>query len=177
MSFLSEFAGGILFPQVYCRSVFSNPDSQVHFTDDVIFRSPYNSLLRLVVSVSNITEAETAYSELKGIDLHTISRGELNIEEVCYIVHDPLLEAPALSTSISPTQIYRVATIEEFKKSSLNINRPKPAGYDMYGIRTWLQGRRYVLVRADRYVFAECTSAEELKRACGKAPSVLFAKL
>lgn len=177
MSFLSEFSGGVMCPQVYCRSVFANIDSQVHFTDDVIFKSPHNSFLSLVVSVSNVAEAQTAYSELKGLDLPQISHGELKLEDVCYIVHDPLLEAPVLSTPISPTQIYRIATIEEFKQSSLNVNRPEPAGYDMYCIRTELRGRRYILVRPDRFVFAACTSGKELKEACDKIPSVLFAKL
>lgn len=177
MPFLPNLAGGVLFPQVYCRSVFSNIDNEVHFTDDVVFKNPSDSLLRMLVIVNSMAEAEAACAELQELDLQAIAHGELKLEEVCYLVHNPQLEASTKSTPTFSAQVYRVATVDEFKKSSLFVNRPEPVGYDMYRIRTELQGRRYVLVRPDRFVFAACASGRDLKAACDNIHSVLLAKL
>lgn len=174
MAFLPDHSGGVCFPQVYCRPVFGDIDAEVRFTDDIIFKSPPNPLLRLVVLVDNMTDAEAAHSELENLDLQATSRGMLKMEEVCFLVHDPFLHSPTKSTAISGTQIHRVATGEEFAKSSLCVNRPGPEGYDMYKIKVGLQGRRYILVRPDKIVFAACGSGEDLRVACGEIPSVLL---
>lgn len=176
MAFLPDLAGGVYFPQVYCRSVFSNSDDEVGFTDGVIFKSPTTPLLRLVVSVKNMAEARAAHSDLESLDLEAISQGELKLEQACFLVHDPLLKPPTDLTAIPTTQIYRVATGEEFAQSRLCVNRPEPVGYDMYQIQVGMQGRRYVLVRPDRFVFAACRSGEDLKVACGNIESLLLGR-
>jgi hypothetical protein len=176
MPFLPDLAGGVYFPQVYCRSMSSNIDGEVCFTDDVIFKSPPSPLLRLVVSVNNMAEARAAQSELESLDLEAISQGELKLGQACFLVHDPLLKPPTDLAAISASQIYRIATGEEFANSRLCINRAEPVGYDMYQIQVGLQGRRYVLVRPDRFVFAACWSGKDLTEACGKIESLLLGR-
>lgn len=174
MAFLPNLLGGISFPQVYCRPVSGDDNGEVLFTDDVIFKYPPNPLLRLVALVNNMAEAQEARSELDNVDLHAISQGTLKMDEVSFLVHDPLLQSPTKSTARFATQIYRVATGEEFAKSRLCVNRPVPEGYDMYQIREGFQGRRYVLVRPDRIVYAACGSLKDLRVACGEIPSLLL---
>ncbi|KAK5058131.1 hypothetical protein LTR69_007128 [Exophiala sideris] len=176
MAFLPDFAGGRCLPQVYCRSVLltdKGDSPPVHFTDDVIFWPESKSTLRLVVLVDDLEEAGKAHSELASLDLATVSGGEVTTDEACYLVMSPECRIRQPS-DVQGQRIYRIATGEEFQSSKLCENRPPPVGYDMYRIKSDLGGRKYVLVRPDRFVFAACYTEEELVEACKRISGIFF---
>ncbi|KAI1612263.1 putative monooxygenase [Exophiala viscosa] len=176
MAFLPDLAGGRCLPQVYCRSVLladKGDPPPVQFTDDVIFHPESKSTLRLVVLVDNLEQAGEAHSELASLDLATASNGEVGTDEACYLVMSPECQLQQPS-NILRQRVYRIATGEEFQSSTLCENRPPPVGYDMYRIKTDLGGRKYVLVRPDRFVFAACYTGQELVEACRRISRILF---
>lgn len=178
MGFLPDLAGGRCLPQVYCRSILSadKGDSPiVQFTDDVIFRPEFQSILRLVVLVDDLQQADKARSELASLDLAALSNGEVSTDEVCYLVMSPDCQSRQMA-DLQGQRIYRIATGEEFQSSKLCEHRPPPTGYDMYRIKTDLGGRMYILVRPDKFVFAACYNADELVDACKRISSVLLGK-
>lgn len=180
MAFLPELAGGRNMPQVYCRSVYrpakSDPPA-VQFSDDALrFSARSNSLLRLLVVVDSMEQAETAWAELTSLELESVSGGEVRAGEAVFLIHSPSLEIqqPDPSSTIPPESVYRIATGEEFKASDLCNNRPDPVGYDMYRIKRQVDGRKYVLVRPDKFIYAACHSGNELVSACERIPETLF---
>ena len=176
MAFLPDLAGGRCLPQVYCRSVLladKGDPPAVQFTDDVIFRPESKSTLRLVVLVDDLEQAAKAYAEMALLNLVALSNGEVSTDEACYLVMSPECQVRQPS-DIQGQRTYRIATGEEFQSSKLCENRPPPVGYDMHRIKTDLGGRKYVLVRPDRFVFAACYTGEELVKACRRISGVLF---
>ena len=178
MAFLPDLGGGICLPQVYCRSVrqIDGEPGAVQFTDDVIFDSESDSLLRLLVLVDDTKHAEAAMVELKDLNLENASQGQVKTDEACFLVLSPSLEIqkPAILSSTLRQRLYCLATSEEFAASELCTNRPRPIGYDMHRMRTETGGKRYVLVRQDRFIFAACQSGQELINACQRISSVLL---
>lgn len=181
MAFLPQFEGGASFPQVYCVSIADEIDDTSHapirFTDDAIFSSEKRKLFQLVVlldNVAGITDARTLFHD---INIDTLSKGELLTSEVTYIIHDPLASAaPNLSPQVAkdlPDGVIRVATAEEFKESPLCIGRPEPVGYDMSRITHEMKGKKFVIVRPDRFVYAACENRVELEEAVGSIARVL----
>ncbi|KIW76003.1 hypothetical protein Z517_10748 [Fonsecaea pedrosoi CBS 271.37] len=179
MAFLPDLAGGRCFPQVYCCPAFPltrNLVANVRFTDDVFFHDPRsNALLRLIVVIDNMEQAEEAWLELKTLDLEKTSNNEVLKDSAFFLVHSPLLENRTASTSsdVPHQSVYRIATGDEFAVSDLCRNRPYPTGYDMYRIKKDMGGRKYVLVRPDRFVYAACHTGVELIAACERIPQTL----
>ncbi|OAL35503.1 hypothetical protein AYO20_05122 [Fonsecaea nubica] len=179
MAFLPDLAGGRCFPQVYCCPAFpltSDLVTNVRFTDDVFFSDPSsNALLRLIVVVDDLEQAEKAWLELKTLDLGKASNNEVPKDSAFFLIHSPVLEnRPASTSSDVPQQsVYRIATGDEFAVSDLCRNRPYPTGYDMYRIKKDMGGRKYVLVRPDRFVYAACHTGAELIVACERIPRTL----
>ena len=175
MAFLPEHCGGISLPQVYCRPIITTSKSTelpVQLTDDVIFKRASKSIIRLVVLPDNPAEVETIEKGVRDLHLESISGGEVNPTETCFIVQSPTAElGPHSAPSVG--HIYRIATGDEFASSPLCTDRPKPAGYDMYRMKKDLGGRKYIFVRSDRFVFAACSSLEELRVACARIPETL----
>ncbi|KIW97245.1 uncharacterized protein Z519_02637 [Cladophialophora bantiana CBS 173.52] len=180
MAFLPDLAGGCCLPQVYCCSIYpltKDAVAAVRFTDDVLLNGPRtNALLRLVVVIDNMEQAEKAWSELKELNLEKISNNEIQKDSAFFLVHSPSLKnRPASTPSDIPQQnVYRIATGDEFAASNLCRNRPYPTGYDMYRVKKDVGGRKYVLVRPDRFVFAACRTGAELIKACEQIPQTLF---
>lgn len=183
MAFLPDLAGGRCLPQVFCQPLYEaakGGESAVLFTDDVIYRpSGSTSFLRLLVLVDDLREAEEARSELVTLDVEGSSSGEIKVDEACYLVTSPspATQKPHASLEIPEQRLYRIATADEFSASALCKNRPHPVGYDMYRIKTELRGRRYLLVRPDRFVFAACRTGKELVNACERIPGALFGSI
>jgi hypothetical protein len=173
---------------------------EVQFTDDVIYHGPEStSFLSLLVLVDDLEQAQSAREELAELKVEHVSDGEVKMDEVCYLVM-----SPSPSPSPSPDcggdagrstgamkamkamkdakdakqkqRVYRLATGDEFLASGLCENRPPPIGYDMFRIKKELGGRRYVLMRPDRFIFAACHSGEELVSACGRVVEALYGK-
>ena len=65
----------------------------------------------------------------------------------------------------SANSVYQLASTEDFAKSPLCDRRPEPQHYDMYYLGRVLGGRKYVIVRPDRFIFAACSNREELQTA------------
>ncbi|KIW16621.1 hypothetical protein PV08_03809 [Exophiala spinifera] len=83
-------------------------------------------------------------------------------------------EEDMVLTTMQNKRVYRIATGDEFAACRLCRNRPPPTGYDMLRVRAEVGGRKYVLVRPDRFTFAACRSGAELAGACGRIAGVLF---
>jgi len=180
MAFLPDLFGGRQLPQVYCRAVASGKAAvaEVQFTDDVIYRPESSSFLRLLVLVDDLEQAQRAREELEKLKVEDVSAGEVKMDEVCYLVTSPDCEAGRSSGAMmdAKQRVYRLATGDEFLASGLCKDRPPPIGYDMYRIKNELGGRRYVLVRPDRFMFAACYSGEELVSACRRVSKALYGK-
>lgn len=180
MAFLPEFAGGRCLPQVCCRSLrrpLNADEPPVELTDDIIFRRDKQTLFQLIILVDNSRDAEKAFEDLKELDLAETSGELVSEHEVSCIIHCPDLKASDLSEGVAAfeKQVYRIATREEFAASeSLCKGRPEPIGYDMNRMRKDTGGKRFVIARPDRFVFATCDSIEDLVSICGAIRGVLF---
>lgn len=180
MAFLPDFAGGHALPQVYCRSVYHSDKSDpppVQFTDDVLLQGPRsNLLLRLLVIVDDMEQLEQAWSELSSLNIGKASSGELKEDTAFFLVNSPSvsIRQPNTSSTIPQQSVFRIATGEEFAMSPLCRNRPPPIGYDMYLMKEKFKGRKFVLVRPDRFVFAACRTGDELVSACERISQTLF---
>jgi hypothetical protein len=180
MAFLPDMAGGRCLPQVYCRPVYPlNKDEPpaVQFTDDVLLNgSRANALVRLLVVVEDMEQVEKAWMELKELDLEKASDGEVRGSTALFLIHNPALEIQQANSSfgIPLESVYRIATADEFAASDLCKNRPYPTGYDMYRIRKDTKGRKFILMRPDRFVYAACNTGAELLAACERIPTTLL---
>lgn len=180
MAFLPDFAGGLCLPQVYCRPVFRPTKGEtpaLRFTDDVLLNSPrQNALLRLLVVVDNMKQAEEAWSELQGLEIESASRGEVSARTAMFLIHDPFLEIhePKTQSNIPLENVYRVATGDEFAATDLCKNRPYPKGYDVYRIKKDVGGRKYLLIRPDRFLYAACDNTAQLRSACERIPATML---
>ncbi len=180
MAFLPDMAGGGCFPQVYCRSIYhptKGDPPAVRFTDDVLLNgSRANAILRLMVVADNMQQAEEAWSELNILDLEKSSSGELQAKSAMFLIHAPTLDIEQQNASkhIPPESLYRIATAEEFAASELCRNRPYPTGYDMQRISKEVRGKKFVLLRPDRFVFAACNTGDELLAACSRISTTLL---
>jgi hypothetical protein len=180
MAFLPDFAGGRCLPQVYCRSVYPLATSDVEgvrFTDDLLLNGPRTgNLLHLLVLVDGLQQAEEAWQELKKLDLSKCSGGEVQAESAFFLIHSPGIKTQRanITSDIPQDSVYRIATAEEFAATELCRNRPYPIGYDAHRIKKDVRGRKYVLVRPDRFVYAACSTGAELSVACDRIPTTLL---
>ncbi|KAE8315350.1 hypothetical protein BDV41DRAFT_563072 [Aspergillus transmontanensis] len=157
--FLPRFNGGLSFPQVYCKAL-SN-ESEILFTDDVIFGPHKKGLFQLVVYVKSLDEVPPSRDIVADID--DMSNGEILASEVTFIIED--LGCQEIGTGDS---VYRLATGEEFARSPLCERRPEPAFYDRFQLSKALKGMRFAVVRQDRFIFAACDTREDLRVIIGE---------
>lgn len=187
------YGGGRCFPQVYCVSLKGrDPKTEdVYFTDDVIFAGDKKGLFQLVVLLNSSSELEEARKAIRGI--RKSSHGEVNEDEATYIIHDPTARViPSITMNGSSTAtshqsfrpsdsdvVVRIATAEEFAAKYCHQDDigdgapPYPKGYDAYKLLKEVKGANYIILRADRFVFAACRSAEEVKGAAGRVREML----
>ncbi|GIJ91001.1 hypothetical protein Asppvi_009966 [Aspergillus pseudoviridinutans] len=164
MPFLPSLNGGLCFPQTYCSEI-GRLHSRIQFTDDVIFSKEKAKLFQIVILLDKPEQAVAATQELDGID--GLSGGHLSAKEATLLVHalkclpdDEYSEFADLSLSL-----FRIATAEEFQQSDLCVGRPEPQGYNDRQIWQVLPGKRFVIVRHDRFVYAACATRAELVEA------------
>jgi hypothetical protein len=182
LTFLPDCWGGGCFPQVYCVpnscKGFDEEVASVTFTDDVIFANHKQGLLKIVILVDGVEEIPEARAALS--DINRLSGGDLRSEEATFIVQR-LSESAAtqsdkpctLNVSNDHTDVYRIASGAVFAESKLCHDRPKPQYYEAYHLKTEMRGRRFVILRPDRFVFAACNTKDELEQAVNQISKVL----
>ena len=149
MSFIPDMQGGVSMEQVYVRAA----DGEVRFSDDVVFgsKSGHFQLVVLVDSMGEVAEAANLFKETSSNPI---------IEEATYIVHD--LEAELSSKT---SNVARIASAEDFEHSPLSRGRPPADEYHPHLLKIRHPGRKYILVRPDRFVFAACNDFSGLSTA------------
>jgi hypothetical protein len=162
MPFLPSLHGGISFPQTYCTELVK-PGNRVRFTDDVIFSKEKTKLFQIVVLLDNPEQALPATQELNGID--GISDGHLSAEEAALLVQASKCLPNDDYSNFDDIWLFRTASAEEFKQSDLCVGRPEPHGYNESQIWQVLPGKRFIIVRHDRFVYAACATRAELVEA------------
>ncbi|CAH0051114.1 unnamed protein product [Clonostachys solani] len=163
MAFLAHLGGGINFPQVYCtRLSHNNTAGPIQFTDDIIFEEKKKGLFQLVVLLKSADEVVDAQEILRSQDAN--SAGLLWMDEATFIINST--RAYSSQGLRDKTVLHRLATGEEFAAdTSLCQGRPKPQYYDPYRMSREVSGKRFVILRPDRFVFAACSTKTELREA------------
>lgn len=158
MPFMPELNGGFCFPQTYGVSL--QPHAEVQFTDDVIFADG-KQMFQLIILLDDIGEAKSASDDLGKI---RNASDRLLLDEATFFVPRTSCSTLTLPDALG-YRVFRSATGEEFAQSPLCISRPLPRGYDERLMWRSVGGKRYVLLRFDRFVFAACKTRAELQRA------------
>jgi hypothetical protein len=166
MAFLPGLGGGgANFPQVYCVRVGGREGKrEVRFTDDVIFDEGRKGLFRLVVFVDSGLDVQAVRRVLSGID--EISDGVLKTAETTFIVKTT--GTPPESVGEHHSDVYRLATAQEFAASPLCAGRPEPQYYEPHRIWRESAGKQFIILRPDRFVFAACGDVNELRGVAAK---------
>jgi hypothetical protein len=157
LPFIGELGGGLNIPQVYARDLISQ---KLLFTDDLIFSPDGKGLFQLLILVDDITQARRALDQIRG--LAERSEGRVREDEATVLIHD--LNIDHVDDEFTRVRIARIASGDEFAADpDLCRNRPAPRFYDPFRIRKEV-GRRavFVIVRPDRFVFASCSTVDEL---------------
>jgi hypothetical protein len=160
MPFIPELSGGLCFPQTYCVSL--QKGAAVQFTDDVIYGGK-TTMFQIVVLLNSLEELGSAIHDLKGL-----SKGSELLAP-----HEATFFVPLASCKPGDLgdfggfhrPVYRTATGDEFARSTLCESRPIPGGYDETLMWKSIGGKRYVVLRSDRFVFADCNTETELAKA------------
>jgi hypothetical protein len=145
---------------------------RIRFTDDEIFRPTKQGLFQLLVIVESEEKLSEVYDDLEHLEQYSSIYAITS--EASILVMDPHAR---LSTSASTK--YRsigVATADEFETSPLCKNRPEPRCYDELRIAKELPGRRFIIVRPDRFVFAACKTIDELVYALEQIEPILHGR-
>ena len=151
MAFFPHSQGGMMFSQVYLRTA----EDTLLFSDDMIFTLGKRSLFQLVVLASSSSEIQELAEELRRVRV-----AEQMIEEASYIVQD--LNVESTKMEMKGLKVARIASADEFKKSPLSDGSVSVLGYNPHLWRSQHPGRRYIVLRPDRFVFAACKDVMEL---------------
>lgn len=165
MPFLPEYGGGALFSQGYCVGLSSKGTDvpKVQLTDDVIFSEGKKGVFQIVVLLNkDIDELGSPESDLKGLDKICPL---LHPHETSYFIKRSHVHSNPIE---SPSDVFRTASGEEFDASPLSAGRPPVRGYREYDMWTAAEEKKYVILRADRFVFAACDSRKELEKAAAR---------
>lgn len=155
---------------MYCAPLFKHPkDTGVSFTDDLIFARHKVGIFQLVVLLESLQDLEHAPNALHG--LKNQPRFYVLPEETTFILQGP--QVNILEPNIGD-DVFRLAPADEFASNELLCRgRPVPHYYDMYQMKKDLHGKRFVIVRPDRFVYGACDTAAELESICENIPKVL----
>jgi hypothetical protein len=167
VAFLQNFDGGKTFPQVYCRVLYAD-NGQIQFTDDVIFTSRKQGLFQLIQLVEQFSEARVDTNLLTRID--NCSNGCVIGKEMTVFCKKQNGDEEIKLANVSYAV---VVTGEASENSSLSISRRGTEDYNEFRFWTTFPGKRYVIVRPDRFVFAACVDEVELEYALQKIKPTL----
>ena len=163
MAFIPELGGGICFPQVYCTRLEPRLGTPpVWFTDDVVFADEKKAMFQIVVLVDNLTQLGTLRRDLDGLDRIC---ARLSPTEASFFVRREGIPANFSYEGLSTDNTFRIASAMEFESSPLCTGRPPAIGYREGEMWKKMRGKRYIIVRLDRFVFAACKTRQELDRA------------
>jgi hypothetical protein len=178
MHFLPEYGGGKLFPQVYCKTLETHGSwGRITFTDDVIFSPEKTGMFQVVALAVSIQDAEKAKNEASSIkgdadglllpsEMTIVVRHAENVSDESAKMSSDLVES-----TVWPS-VVRLATGPEFASSSLCKNRPAPKFYDEARLFKEVPGKRFVILRHDRFIFAACRDLAEVRLAVARLGSM-----
>ena len=180
MAFVPQLGGGgggVSLPQVYCcglptGSAKTGHKLEVVYSDDVLFAPAKQGLFQLLVLADSVAEVSDLETILLSIEAVSADIRRL-IDEATYVVHDTSSSLPPLLPENPARQLVRIATVDEFRQSRLSTGRSPQNGYDESALKTAVKGKRFVIVRPDRFVFAACADPAELQRAFAAVERVL----
>ena len=163
-----------------CRDI-AEQIASVMFTDDAIFASHKRGLFQLVVLLEHEDQLDAAGSVLENLGAHPT---ELLYEaEATFLVRymettrqthsDNKVADCVVKNTPQETNAFRLATANVFGQSHLCRNRPKPINFEVNYLFRVLKGKRFVILRPDRFVFAACVTKQEMVRALNAMPKVL----
>ena len=156
---MPELGGGKLFPQVFCTPYTAPSSKKPQFTDDVIFSPNKNAPFQLVVILDTLEWLGMALEELR--NARELLEEEIQFNEATYIIESLYQKhSKWLEELLAGAEVFRIFFKEEFKPETFK-DFPEPSQYDGHLFRKKLKGK-YVIVRADRYTFAECLDLNEL---------------
>lgn len=159
LPFVPEMGGGVLLPQVYA---YNFKTEKICFTDDLIFSQDKTGLFQLLILPDDVAGLHGLTDALDDVD--EASSNLIRSEEATILIQS--IEPLAESCVLPEQNVARIATGDEFAADQvLCRNRPPPIGYDEGRLRKEINGKKYVILRHDRFVFAACDSPEELKQA------------
>ena len=151
MSFL-PIQGGKTFSQVFLRQA----DGRLTFSDDLIFGQK-RSLFQLVVLAHGPDEVEDAAKELQKMSYLS----QEMVDEASYIIQD----LKVVKLKVNDLRVARVGSMDEFNSSPLCHFRKAADGYDPYLWASQHRGKRYIIVRPDRFLFSASKDMSELATA------------
>lgn len=167
LPFIPEMEGGLLLPQVYAYDL---KTQKVCFTDDLIFAPQKAGLFQLLILPDGLDDLHTLTQGIDDVD--RVSRNLLQSNEATILIQSTT--ASTGSMALPQQDVARLATGEEFAADPvLCRNRPEPLGYDEHRLHREIRGRKYVILRQDRFVFAACDTIVELKDAAGQLANSL----
>ena len=168
LAFIDSTVGGLQLPQVYA---FNFRTGEVEFTDDLIFSPAKKGLFQLLVLPDDVGEVGLLAQGLE--DINCLSENLLFAEEATFLVQSTKTSIAANDISVQQ-EVARIATGEEFAVAPvLCKDRPPPVGYDELRLRKEVKGKKFLIVRPDRFIFAACDSVVELKAAVSKLSGAL----
>jgi hypothetical protein len=169
MPFLSGMKGGVCFAQTYCvppsnASADADARPTVQVTDDAIFAPGKSSLFQLVVLLPDVNTLSQTLDLLDELSQNRDTAALVSYSEATFFI-------PRTSIHTSTTQqvpssvtsrVYRTVTTEEFAESKLYRGRPLPRGYNEDLMWESMAGKRFVIMRPDRFVYAACDTVADL---------------
>lgn len=182
MHFLPDYGGGQTMPQVYAAPICFDgsclPKEGIIFTDDQVFSPSKSGPFQLVALVERLEDIKEYGRELEDVD--EFAHNLVIAGEVTYIVADidacGVSDLPSSSTKLKMAalrSVIRIATADEFASSHLCRGRPEPLYYNPYRIHQSFPGKKFLVVRPDRIVFAACRDKAELIDALRQIEPVL----
>lgn len=167
LPFIPQMEGGRLLPQVYA---YNFKTRKICFTDDLIFAPEKVGLFQLLILPENVEDVDKLMKDIDEVD--RISNNLIQSNEATILIQstEPTTEAAALARQ----DLARLATGQEFAADPvLCNNRPEPIGYDERRLQREVKGKKYVILRQDRFVFAACNTTAELRQAASQLGSIL----
>ena len=162
--FLSDLNGGGCLPQVYCKALTgdASAESEVSFTDDVIWNTSKKGLFKFCVFVKSANDLSPALDTIEPLLNRDDTPSFMKPENATVLIED-------ISTQNGLSKlgwdIHRLASGDEFAKSKLCEGRRDPVGYDHTILGREVQYKRFLFLRPDRFVFAACDTLEEVETA------------
>ncbi|KAF2099872.1 FAD/NAD(P)-binding domain-containing protein [Rhizodiscina lignyota] len=165
MAFMKEMDGGKAISQVFCRRIGADgkDSGDLMYTDDVIFQKDKAGLFQLVQLVDMLEDVGVDEDALRRVD--ELSSGFVRGEELTTIVNDTNATLRSKLPKTVQGAFIRIASADEFLKSSLSTLSPLVEDYDELRIKKSVGGKRFAIVRPDKMLFATCSSWDELAMA------------